>query len=85
MILITLSSGTITTWVKRNYAFENLNDNHAGAKAGCDVNAAEAWKTCTGDPSIIVAVLDEGVMYTHPDPAANMWCNPYGDYSGSQD
>ena len=59
-----------------NYAFENLNDNHAGAKAGCDVNAAEAWKTCTGDPSIIVAVLDEGVMYTHPDLAANMWCNP---------
>ena len=59
-----------------NYGFENLNDNHAGAKAGCDVNAAEAWKTCTGDPSIIVAVLDEGVMYTHPDLAANMWCNP---------
>ena len=59
-----------------NYGFENLNDNHAGAKAGCDVNAAEAWKTCTGGPSIIVAVLDEGVMYTHPDLAANMWCNP---------
>ena len=59
-----------------NYAFENLNDNQVGAKAGCDVNAAEAWKTCTGDPSIIVAVLDEGVMYTHPDLAANMWTNP---------
>lgn len=59
-----------------NYAFENLNDNQVGAEAGCDVNAAEAWKTCTGDPSIIVAILDEGVMYTHPDLAANMWCNP---------
>lgn len=59
-----------------NYGFENLNGNQAGATAGCDVNAAEAWKTCTGDPSIIVAVLDEGVMYTHPDLAANMWCNP---------
>ena len=58
-----------------NYGFENLNDNHAGAEAGCDVNAVEAWKTCVGDPSIIVAVLDEGVMYTHPDLAPNMWCN----------
>lgn len=59
-----------------NYGFENINDNNAGAKAGCDVNALEAWKTCSGDPSIIVAVLDEGVMYTHPDLAPNMWCNP---------
>lgn len=59
-----------------NYDFENLNNNHVGAKAGCDVNALEAWKTCKGDPSIIVAILDEGVMYTHPDLAANMWCNP---------
>ena len=59
-----------------NYGFENLNDNQAGAEAGCDVNAVVAWKTCVGDPSIIVAVLDEGVMYTHPDLAPNMWCNP---------
>lgn len=59
-----------------NYGFENLNPNEAKALAGCDVNAAEAWKTCTGDPSIIVAVLDEGVMYTHPDLKDNMWCNP---------
>lgn len=59
-----------------NYDFENLNNNHVGAKAGCDVNALEAWKTCTGDPSIIVAILDEGVMYKHPDLEANMWCNP---------
>ena len=67
-----------------NYGFENLNKNQAGAKAGCDVNAVEAWKTCTGDPSIIVAVLDEGVMYTHPDLAANMWCNPGESVQGAQ-
>ena len=30
---------------------------------------------CTGDPSIIVAVMDEGVMYKHEDLAANMWVN----------
>ena len=67
-----------------NYDFENLNNNHVGAKAGCDVNALEAWKTCMGDPSIIVAILDEGVMYTHPDLAANMWCNPGESVQGAQ-
>lgn len=67
-----------------NYDFENLNNNHVGAKAGCDVNALEAWKTCKGDPSIIVAILDEGVMYTHPDLAANMWCNPGESVQGAQ-
>lgn len=73
--------GFASQWHYRNlgedhYDFEKLNNNQVGAKAGCDVNALEAWKTCTGDPSIIVAILDEGVMYTHPDLAANMWCNP---------
>lgn len=67
-----------------NYDFENLNNNHVGAKAGCDVNALEAWKTCTGNPSIIVAILDEGVMYTHPDLAANMWRNPGESVQGAQ-
>lgn len=81
--------GFASQWHYRNlgeghYGFENLNNNHVGAKAGCDVNALEAWKTCKGDPSIIVAILDEGVMYTHPDLAANMWCNPGESVQGAQ-
>ena len=81
--------GFASQWHYRNlgeghYGFENLNNNHVGAKVGCDVNALEAWKTCTGDPSIIVAILDEGVMYTHPDLAANMWCNPGESVQGAK-
>lgn len=81
--------GFASQWHYRNlgeghYDFENLNNNHVGAKAGCDVNALEAWKTCKGDPSIIVAILDEGVMYTHPDLAANMWCNPGESVQGAK-
>lgn len=81
--------GFKSQWHYRNlgeghYAFENLNNNHVGAKAGCDVNALEAWKTCTGDPSIIVAILDEGVMYKHPDLEANMWCNPGESVQGAK-
>lgn len=52
--------------------------------AGSDVNCEEAWQKCTGDPSIIVAVIDEGVMWDHPDLEPNMWVNEdeiYGDQS----
>ncbi|MCA9290828.1 MAG: S8 family serine peptidase, partial [Phycisphaerales bacterium] len=53
-----------------------------------DIDAPEAWNTETGDPSIVVAVLDSGVRYYHKDlggaaasssnPAAtdgNIWIN----------
>ena len=46
------------------------------ARPGADINVAEAWKLTAGDSRIIVAVVDEGVKYTHPDLAANMWTNP---------
>lgn len=56
--------------------FDNLNDgNESGSLAGCDVGCQEAWQKCTGDPTVIVAVLDEGVMYTHPDLEGNIWIN----------
>ncbi len=46
------------------------------ARAGADINVAPAWELTGGDPNIIVAVVDEGVKYTHPDLAANIWTNP---------
>lgn len=55
--------------------FDNQNDLGNGSEAGCDVGCTEAWQKCKGDPSIIVAVLDEGVMNTHPDLVGNIWIN----------
>ena len=43
--------------------------------AGADINVADAWKLTAGNPEVIVAIVDEGVKYTHPDLAANMWIN----------
>ena len=55
--------------------FDNQNDLGNGSEAGCEVGCTEAWQKCKGDPSIIVAVLDEGVMNTHPDLVGNIWIN----------
>jgi subtilisin family serine protease len=43
--------------------------------AGADINVLPAWELTKGDPSIVVAVVDEGVMYSHEDLSANMWVN----------
>ncbi len=64
------------------YSFEK---DWAKTIAGCDVGCEDAWKLCTGDPSIIVAVMDEGVMYNHPDLVANMWVNEGEEFDTGKD
>lgn len=46
-----------------------------GCEEGEDINLFAAWQYETGSRDVIVAVLDEGVCYTHPDLAGNMWVN----------
>ena len=63
-------------YFSRQWHYYNTgNGIHEKQVAGMDVNVKDAWRYCTGDPSIIVAVLDEGVDYTHEDLKANMWVN----------
>ena len=46
------------------------------AKKGADINVERVWsELTTGDPDIIVAVVDEGVKHSHPDLRDNMWIN----------
>ena len=37
------------------------------------INAPQAWDIIWGNPQVIVAVIDEGIQYDHPDLEANMW------------
>lgn len=40
---------------------------------GCDIKLFSAWEIQQGNSDVIVAVIDGGIQYNHPDLAGNMW------------
>ena len=51
-------------------------------KADADIDAPEGWAIRTDAAEVVVAVIDTGIDYTHPDLAANLWTNP-GEIPGN--
>ncbi|QIN80182.1 S8 family serine peptidase [Rubrobacter marinus] len=49
-----------------------------------DTNALEASGVTQGDPNLVVAVIDDGVDFTHPDLASRKWVNP-GESGGGKE
>jgi subtilisin family serine protease len=45
------------------------------ASAAYDIGAEDVWNSYTGDPNMVVAVLDSGIDLAHPDLQANLWTN----------
>ncbi|MFC1782131.1 S8 family serine peptidase [Planctomycetota bacterium] len=49
--------------------------NHPPGMPDCDIDAPEAWDVHTGNPEVVIAVLDTGVDYNHRDLLNNLWIN----------
>src|SRR6185437_15759266 len=77
-----LDGGTLAndTFYGNQWAFQNIGQTANGlvGTPGADERTAQAWGFTTGTNTVVVAVLDSGVQYSHPDLLSNMWSNPGG-------
>ena len=62
------------------WALQNTGQN--GGATGADVNASGLWSIVSSAPKVLVAVLDSGLDFTHPDLTGVAWKNP-GEIPGN--
>jgi subtilisin family serine protease len=60
-------------------------DGLSGAMAGADIGAPAAWDRSVGSPAVVIADIDSGYRFEHPDLAPVAWTNPDETANGSDD
>lgn len=58
----------------QQWSLRNVGQN--GGAPGADISALAAWDLETGQPDVVVLVVDSGIDAAHPDLAPNLWINP---------
>ncbi|HUR28127.1 MAG TPA: S8 family serine peptidase, partial [Planctomycetota bacterium] len=58
------------------------NTGQSGGTPGADIGAVSAWDFATGDPSVVIAIVDSGTQVNHPDLSSNIWGNA-GEIAGN--
>jgi subtilisin family serine protease len=58
-----------------SYQYSLCNWGQTGGLVDADIDASEAWLTSTGSSNAVIAILDTGVRYNHPDLKTNIWTN----------
>lgn len=60
------------------WGLNNINQ-FSGSSSAADIDAPEAWKIYKPTGTVVVAVIDTGIDYNHPDLASNVWVNSLED------
>lgn len=67
----------LTDWLPDDPSFNNqwhyYNTGQQGGTPGVDISLVAAWDIEKGNSDLIVAIVDDGIQFNHPDIAANMW------------
>lgn len=75
--IVSITATPKDTYFSQLWGLQNTGQtvNGTAGTADADIDGLEAWDVQTGSSSVVIAVIDTGVDYNHPDLSANIWTN----------